>query len=165
MQSTIFTQTLWRPGELLDPTSLTAAPLELTQRLMHLEKALDQLQVGDLPISDLERQLEQTWQPDPSTLFPAGSVGNEVQAYSTYYGQVGGAAPGTILIAGSGDWSVVRNGAGDYTITFAQLKNVPIVTGTPQANVTGFRVSVKTVATARFLMSADSDFDFVVIGK
>jgi hypothetical protein len=170
MPSTIFTQTLWRPGEPLEPNAEILPPLEVTQRLMHIEKSLDDLSVGDLPVSDLEKTLEQTWLPDPNTLFAAGGIGNEVTEFATYHGQVGSA--GTIVLAGSGDWTVSRVSQGIYDVTFPALKNVPVVLTTnagPSLRLVRTIVSTLVKFTVTWVDTSnavqDTDFMFEVKGR
>lgn len=158
-----FANSIWVPGEPLDPSQSSMSTQELSDRLLFTERALDGLKVGDLPMAGLMKTLEQTWQPDPSTLFPAGSITSDSLNFTSFYGQV--AAAGSIQIAGSGKWTVVRNSAGDYTVTFPALKNIPTVIATPEASVTGFRVNTKTTSTFKINASGDTDFDFLVQGK
>jgi hypothetical protein len=147
----------------MNPATTTMPVDELSQRLLFLEKAVSGLQVGDLPMANLQKSLEQNWLPDPATLFPDGAIGQGPMAFSWVYGQVGSA--GTIQLGGSGKWTVAKNGAGDYTITFPQFKSVPIVLALPVASVTGFRNTVTTTSTARIVASGDTDFNFWIIGK
>lgn len=160
-----FAKAQWRPGQPQDPTSKVLSPQELSERLLFMEAAFANMLVDDLPMSDLQRQLEQSWLPDTATLLPQGSVTREVLATAWVSGTVGSTGVVSATGAGSPAFTVVRNGAGDYTITFPAYKNVPTVVGTPAGNVTGFRCSAKTSSTARFIMSADSDFDFWIVGK
>lgn len=160
-----FSKAMWRPGQPQDPTSQVLSPREMSERLLFLETIFENMLVDDLPMGDLQRTLEQQWVPDTATLLPPGSVTREVLATAWVSGTVG--ATGIISSTGAGSpaWDVVRNGAGDYTITFPAYRTVPQVVGTPAGSVTGFCCSAKTVTTARFIMSADSDFDFWIVGK
>jgi hypothetical protein len=159
-----FSDTLWRPGQPLDPTTKIMPAEEVTQRLLYAEKVLANIQVGDLPMSDLQRTLEQSWVPDPATLLAGSSVTREVLAVAWAGGSASAAGGKVSTVAGAPDWSVVRNGAGDYTVTFPAYNAVPIVfaTGVTQAFT---RCSAKTATTARLLFSADTDFDWMVWGK
>lgn len=163
MADSAFSDATWRPGEPLDPNQPKMPSQELSDRLLFLERAVDNLRVGDLPLAGLMKTLEQEWLPDPSTLFAAGAITSESLPYTDYYGQV--SAAGAIVLGGSGKWTVVRNGAGDYTITFPAYRTMPIAAVLPALSVTGLRASVKTLSTVRIVMSADSDFDFIIRGK
>lgn len=159
-----FSDTVWRPGQPLDPTAKVIGGQELTERLMYVEKVLSALQLGDLPMSELQRALEQNWVPDTATLLPAGSVTREVLAVSWAGGKCDSAGGKVSTVAGSPDWSVVKNGAGDFTVAFPTFKSVPLVfaSGVTQAFT---RVSATTVSTARLLFAADTNFDWMVWGK
>jgi len=155
---------VWRPGQPLDPTAKIMPAEETSQRLLKLELIVSNLQLGDLPVSELQRSLEQNWVPDPQTLFAAGSVSREALAVAWAGGKVASAGSKVSVVAGSPDWTVVRNGAGDYTVTFPAYKSTPLVfaTGTTQAFS---RCSATTVSTARLLFAGDTDFDWMVWGK
>jgi len=159
-----FADTVWRPGQPLDPTAKVIGGEELTQRLMYIEKVISDLQLGDLPMSEIQRSLEQNWVPDPQTLFAAGSVSREALAVSWSGGKVGSTGTKVAVVAGSPDWTVARNGAGDYTVTFPAYKATPIVFATGVTNAFS-RCSVTTVSTARLLFAGDTDFDWMVWGK
>jgi hypothetical protein len=158
-----FKDTLWSPGQPLDPQAKVLSNQELSDRLLYLEKSYDRFDVDQIPTSDLTRRLEQVWLPDPNTLFASGTVGYDSLIFTLVYGLVG--AAGTKLGTGELDWSVVRNGVGDYTVTFPAFSVKPFIVGTPVASVTGFRVSAVTQSTARFVASADTDFYFIGVGK
>jgi hypothetical protein len=159
-----YADTQWRPGQPLDPTAKIMGAEETTQRVLYMEKVIADLQLGDLPMSDLQRALEQNWIPDPQTLFAAGSVSREALAVAWAGGSAASAGTKVTTVAGSPDWSVVRNGAGDYTVTFPAYKAAPLVfaTGVTQAFS---RCSVKSTSTARLLFAGDTDFDWMVWGK
>lgn len=159
-----YSDTVWRPGQPLDPTAKIMPQEEVSQRLLYLEKAFTDMQLGDLPISELKRELEQSWAPDAATLFPAGSVTREALAVSWAGGSAGSAGTKVSTVAGAPDWTIVRNGAGDYTVTFPAFKAVPLVIATGVTQVFQ-RCSVKTTSTARLLFAADTDFDWMVWGK
>jgi hypothetical protein len=159
-----FADTVWRPGQPLNPTDKVLGNEELSQRLLYLEKVYSDMQLGDLPMSDIQRALEQNWIPDPQTLFAAGSVSREALAVAWAGGKVASAGTKVSVVAGSPDWTVVRNGAGDYTVTFPAYKATPLVfaTGVTQ----GFaRATATTTTTARLLFGGDTDFDWMVWGK
>lgn len=160
-----YVNAIWVPGQPSDPTSQVLDPRELSERLLYLENAFTTMKVDDLPLGDLQRSLEQSWAPDTATLLVPGSVTREILATAWVSGTIG--AGGTVVAQGAGSppFTVVRNGAGDYTITFPPYKITPQALGTPRSSVTGFRVPAKTTSTAQFVMSADSDFDFWIVGK
>jgi hypothetical protein len=161
-----YSDTVWRAGQPLDPTSKVMSGQELTDRLLYLEKAFTGMQLGDLPVSELQRALEQSWVPDPATLFASGSVTREALSVAWAGGKVGSTGTKVSAVAGSPDWTVVRNGAGDYTVTFPAYKAIPLVFATSYTSGSAFsRVSAATVSTARFLFGGDADFDWMVWGK
>lgn len=159
-----YRDTVWQPGQPTSPTDTTLGPKEITDRLLYLERQYDRMDVEQLPLGDLQRRLEQNWLPDPDTLFASGTIGFDSLVFTLIYGQVG--SSGTVVKTGAIDWTVVRNGAGDYTVTFPALGAAPqCVLATAVSNVTGLRVTATSTTTARFVMSADSDFYFLVVGK
>ena len=164
MGKSSFDDTVWRPGQPLDPTSKTMPGQELTERLLYVEQVLDNMLVGDLPVAALQRELEQSWLPDPQLLLASSSVTREVLAIAWAGGTVGSAGTKSATAAGGPDWSVVRNSAGNYTVTFPAYKNVPLAFATA---VTGadIKVTAKTVSTATFVAGTDTDFDWMVWGK
>lgn len=113
----------------------------------------------------LQRKLEQNWQPDASVLLQAGSVTDASLRARTVRGAVTAAG---VLARGSG-FSVVRNSAGNYTITYAPaFASTPIVTyglggtasianlATTAESATAFTVQAFTIAGA----AADAAFSF-----
>lgn len=159
-----FDEAVWVPGQPLDPGADQMQNKELTDRLLFLEKALSDLQVGDLPMGALEKTLEQNWLPDAATLFAGGAIGNDSLEFSIFYAQVNGTTGG-ITLASDSKLSVARASAGNYVFTYPAFKVVPIISVLPQAVVTGLRYANKTVSSVNILMSADSDFDILVVGK
>ena len=164
MPQSSYSDTFWRPGQSSDPTAKVMPGEELTERLLYLEKAFTNMLVGDLPMADVQRTLEQTWVPDPATLFAGSSVTREALAVAWAGGKAGSTGTKVATVAGAPDWSITRNGAGDYTVTFPAYKAVPLVfaTGVGQAFA---RASVQTVSTMRLLFGGDTDFDWMVWGK
>lgn len=159
-----YSDTVWRAGQPLDPTAKVMSAQELSDRVLYLEKAFTGMQVGDLPLSELQRALEQTWSPDPATLLASGSVTRDSLAVAWAGGSAGSTGTKVSTVAGSPDWSIAKNGAGDYTVTFTAFKAVPLVVATGVANAFQ-RCSAKTTATARLLFAGDTDFDWMVWGK
>lgn len=155
-----FSKSLWRPGQPLDANTKVLSADELTQRLLYLETVFDDMQVDDLPLGHLQKQLAQNWLPDPATLFASGEIGYASLAFRLAYGIVSGA--GAILVGGTGDWNVARNAAGDYTVTMSQpFQRQPVAVASP--GTTG--PPTTTTSTARFVFSADTNFDFILVGK
>jgi hypothetical protein len=70
-----FTQVIWKPGQPLDPGAQVLSTDELSKRLLFLETVL--AGQPNLDIASIGRSLEQTWQPDASTLFPSHSIPTE----------------------------------------------------------------------------------------
>lgn len=159
-----FRNTVWKPGQPLDPTATQLGPKETTDRLLYLEQQLANFDVDNLDIGTLKTKLEQSWLPDPQTLFAPGTIGFDSLVFSIAMGRVG--STGTVLRqVGPIAWTVVRNGLGDYTVTFPELSGIPVALALPVSSVTGLRVTSLTNKTAQFVMSVDSDFDFILIGK
>lgn len=77
-RSRAFSDVLWTPGQAMEPGNQELRSRELTQRLLHLENVIANLEVDDLPVSAIGRKLEQTWRPDPNVLFDTGSVGADL---------------------------------------------------------------------------------------
>lgn len=163
MARAAFDDAVWTPGEPLDPSQDSMQPKEVTDRLLFMEKALANLQIGDIPMGALMKNLEQNWLPDPATLFAGGSIGNDSLAITFYYGQV--AAAGGLVSSSSPKLTATRNSAGNYTIGYPAYKTNVAVFALPQVAVTGPRYTGKTTSAVNILMSADSDFDFIIAGK
>lgn len=163
MARSAFDDAVWIPGQPLDPSQDSMQPKEVTDRLLFLEKALSALQIGDLPMGQLKTTMEQEWLPDAATLFAPGAIGNGSLAFSVFYGQL--SAAGAFVTVSDSKLSAVRNSAGNYTVNYPAFKTVPAVQALPQVAVTGLRYTAKTVSSVNIIMSADSDFDFLVIGK
>lgn len=164
MAKSAFDDAVWIPGEPLDPGTDSMQNKELTDRLMFLEKAMAGLQIGDLPMGALMKTLEQSWLPDPDTLFASGAISNDSLGFSIYHGQI--AAAGGLTLSSDTKLTAVRNSAGNYTLTYPPYKAVPAVTGTPGSAVVSFRRANKTVSSVDFInATGDTDIDFVVIGK
>lgn len=72
-----FSDTIWQPGQPLRPTDKALGSQELTDRLMYLEKLIANPSLDQINVAALKTSLEQTWLPDPSTLFAGGTVGPE----------------------------------------------------------------------------------------
>lgn len=159
-----FDEAVWVPGQPLDPGADTMTLKEVTDRLLFLEKATTNLEIGDIPMSELQKQLEQSWLPDAKTLFASGAIGNDSLAFSLYYAQVNG-TNGALTLASNDQMTGSRASAGNYTINYPSFKATPIVGALPQSSVTGLRYGSKTQSSVNVLMSGDSDFDFWVIGK
>lgn len=164
MARSAFDDAVWIPGEPLEPGADSMHPKEVTDRLLFIEKALSQLQVGDLPMGELMKTLEQSWLPDPSTLFAGGSIGGDSLAFTVYYGQI--AAAGGLTLSSSTKLSATRNSAGNYTVTYPAFKGIPSVVALPNLAVTGFRYANKTVSSVDIInATGDTNVDFMVIGK
>lgn len=83
------------------------------------------------------------------------------------------ASDGTVGIAGTGNWSSVRNGAGDYTITWAAESLIDatqcVVLATPRVTSTSVAVIAQTDTTVQFSVESDASgatdaaVDFLVI--
>jgi len=69
-----FTDTLWLPGQPKEPTRLVLSPQEASERLLYLEKRYANMSVDDIPVADLQRKMEQSWQPDAATLLPNATI-------------------------------------------------------------------------------------------
>lgn len=87
----------------------------------------------------------------------------------------GGTSSGSITVPGSGDWTLVRNSTGNYTVTFTSPYNSPPAVSVdiaangvggnnhqayvmPEPTVNGF-----TVLTANGTTAADLEFHFVAM--
>lgn len=162
MARAAFDDAVWIPGEPLDPSQPHMDAQETSDRLLFIEKALSGLQVGDLPLAALMKTLEQTWLPDPSTLFAGGAISSDSLAYTMYYGRI--TAAGAVGFSNSMKVSSLRNSAGNYTVTYPAFKTEPAVIALPQLAVTGLR-GTATTGSANFIMSIDSDFYYVAVGK
>jgi hypothetical protein len=159
-----FIDTVWAPGQPLDPQIEVLGNKELSDRLLYLEKRLSNPDVDDLPLSDLQSKMEQGWLPDPTTLFASGTISFDSLSFTIVYGAV--SSTGVVLGQGPIDFTAARNGAGDYTITFQGFGTVPFPVAFPfTAGASSPRLISRTATTARFGFAADTDFIFMVIGK
>jgi hypothetical protein len=70
----LFNDVLWTPGQPLDTSKPSMNPDELSRRLLHVEKILTEPGTDLVDITALGRSLEQTWRPDPQTLFEQGQL-------------------------------------------------------------------------------------------
>jgi len=85
-------------------------------------------------------------------------------------GQING-ADGATNIAGTGNWSAVRNGAGDYTVTLTELIDATqcAVLATPRVTSTSVAVIAQTDSTIQFAVDndasnpTDASIDFLVV--
>jgi hypothetical protein len=159
-----FVDTVWTPGQPLDPQTEVLGNKELTDRLLYLEKKLHDPDVDDLPLADLQSRMEQGWLPDPATLFASGTIGFDSLAFTLIYGLV--SSSGALLAQGPMDFTPQRNGAGDYTVTFQGFGTAPFCFAFPfTAGATSPRMISRTVTTARFGFAGDTDFFFLAVGK
>jgi hypothetical protein len=97
---------------------------ELVARVATLEAHT--ITVEDLPMKPLQRKLEQSWQPDASLLLQPGSVTETVTGLRIVASEVN-AAGGTARFYTTTDFSSVRNGVGDYTISGLDFRSAPFV--------------------------------------
>lgn len=75
------------------------------------------------------------------------------------------AGDGSVISAGSGDWFVVRNSAGSYTVVFRLPKGgVPSVVVSPQTRVSFSVVAAIASFTTVLGAPADTAFSFIAMG-
>lgn len=147
---------------------------ELADRVERLEQR--SIQVEDLPLGQLQRKLERTWQPDGGVLLQAKSVSADALGRGTIItGEErlrivrGGVSPAGALTDGAG-FTSVRTAVGTYTVTFGDgFAVAPVVAPGAWAggiNITAraagaFSVFAFNTATGAAL---DAAWDFLAIG-
>lgn len=143
---------------------------DLEQRIATLEQR--SITVADIPLVPLMRTLEQKWLPDASVLLRPGSITKEALApslSSPAFRMVRGsvAADGSI-VRGTG-FTVTKNGAGDYTVTFdPAFTSVPVVNANAVTWVAAVQEFSRTASSFRVITyvtttgaNTDQGFDFM----
>lgn len=115
MKSQRFQDVLWTPGQPIEPGAPRMSPDELSRRLLHLEKIIDDPKTDLVDMSELGRKLEQSWHPDFNTLFDElgrlpGSA-NRIAWGIVHTGNI-------ISNAGSGDWTCTAVAAGECNLSW-----------------------------------------------